>query len=239
MISIIIPTLNEEKWIGKTVVALKSRLTIQNEIIVSDCNSSDKTVEIAKKCADKVITYSEEKRIYGGGARNRGAAEAKGEFFAFIDSGCFITDPDSFFNQALENFKDEKIVAISGKIEVMPEIATWVDKMMSGIINGGHWFLNNVIDRGSAWGKFMMVRKTAFEKIGGFNPELAAGEDMDFFGKLATIGKTRIDPRLRVFHPNRRANQIGWIHLLWTWFVDTLYRMFFKKTKSKEWKPIR
>src|SRR5438874_2570272 len=51
MISIIIPTLDEEKVIGRTLSLLKSQLTIPHEIIVSDGASKDKTVEIAKKLA--------------------------------------------------------------------------------------------------------------------------------------------------------------------------------------------
>ena len=55
MISIIIPTLNEEGVIGKSISSLKSKLTLSNEIIVSDGKSSDKTTEIARQLADRVV----------------------------------------------------------------------------------------------------------------------------------------------------------------------------------------
>ena len=49
MISIIFVALNEEAYIGETLRSLKSKLTFPHEIIVSDGNSQDRTVEIARK----------------------------------------------------------------------------------------------------------------------------------------------------------------------------------------------
>jgi glycosyltransferase involved in cell wall biosynthesis len=62
MLSIIIPTLNEEKIIKSTLSLLKSRLKIPHELIVSDGGSNDKTVSIAKEYADKVVVFSEKNR---------------------------------------------------------------------------------------------------------------------------------------------------------------------------------
>jgi GT2 family glycosyltransferase len=45
MISIIIPTFNEEKLIESTLLTLTSALTLPHEVIVSDGGSSDRTVE--------------------------------------------------------------------------------------------------------------------------------------------------------------------------------------------------
>ena len=57
MISIIIPTLNEEKIIEATLCTLTSTLTIPHEVIVSDGGSSDRTVELAKKYAGAVVFF--------------------------------------------------------------------------------------------------------------------------------------------------------------------------------------
>ena len=55
MISIIIPTYNEEKIIGKTLSELKAKLTLPHEIIVTDDKSKDRTAEIARAYADQVL----------------------------------------------------------------------------------------------------------------------------------------------------------------------------------------
>ena len=238
-LSIIIPTLNEEKIIGQTIERLQAGLSISHELIVSDDISDDKSVEVAKKYADKVVVMSGQSKVNAGEVRNRGAKVASGEFLVFIDCGCFVIEPETFFKQALENFDNKKIIGLSGNVEVQPEIRTVLDRVISAIINTGYRLLNNVFHYGSAWGKFIMVRKESFEAIHGFREDIAAGEDINFFYRLSKIGKTHFDNRLIIFHPNRRAHQIGWIRLLFIWTRNTLYLIFFGKSYSKEWKPIR
>ena len=238
-LSIIIPTLNEEKIVKQTLERLRASLTITHEIIVSDDLSDDKSVDVARLYADKVITLSHPPRVNAGEVRNRGASIASGEFFVFMDCGCFLINPDDFFKQALENFENKKILGVSGNVEVMREIRTFGDRVISAIINTGYRLLNNVFHCGSSWGKFIMVRKESFEAIHGFRNDLAAGEDINFFFRLSRIGRTHFDNRLVIFHPNRRAHQIGWIRLLPIWTRNTLYLIFLGKSYSKDWKPIR
>lgn len=238
-ISIIIPTLNEEKIVRQTIERLHAGLSISHEIIVSDDFSDDKSADIAKLYADKVATLPQLPRVNAGEVRNRGAALSSGEFLVFIDCGCFVIDPETFFKQAIENFDNEKIIGVSGNIEVQPELRTFMDRVISAILNTGYRVLNNIFHRGSAWGKFIMVRKSAFEAVHGFRADLAAGEDINFFYQLSKIGRTHFDNRLIVFHPNRRAHHIGWAKLLFIWTRDAIYRGIFDKSYSKDWKPIR
>ena len=74
-ISVIIPALNEEKYIGNVLDALRKQTFKDFEIIVVDGNSTDRTREIAKKSAKVII----EKRPRIGLARNTGAKLAKAD----------------------------------------------------------------------------------------------------------------------------------------------------------------
>jgi len=69
MISFIIPTLREESSLEKTLNWL-STYTGENEIIISDGGSTDKTLEIARKYTDKIIVYEGTKRQTIGMGRN-------------------------------------------------------------------------------------------------------------------------------------------------------------------------
>ena len=83
-VSVIIPTLNEEKNIEvclKSVIAQET--DVKYEIIVCDGKREDKTFEISKKYADKVI-LSDVRSI--GLQRNRGANSAAGKYFLFVDA---------------------------------------------------------------------------------------------------------------------------------------------------------
>ncbi|MEK7514209.1 MAG: glycosyltransferase [Patescibacteria group bacterium] len=238
MISFIIPTFNEETTIRQTIEGLK-RLSLPHEIIVSDDNSADNTVPIVRSLTDKIVIYPGPGRQTTAAGRNDGTKLASGEFIVFFDAGSVIKNPDVFFAQALENFNNPNIVGITGCLKVFPEKATFFDKLVFGVLNLNYRIMNNVFKKGVAAGKFQMVRKSAFNMVGGFNIKLPAAEDSEFFRRLSKVGRTYFDPRLIVFHGARRARQIGWPRLLWSWFINSIWVAFFGKSFSKEWTVIR
>ena len=78
-VSVIIPTMNEEKYIAKTINRIKK--LGKYEIIVVD-KSSDKTAEVAKSLGARVI---KQKSRGKGNAMRMGAKHAKGEILVFVD----------------------------------------------------------------------------------------------------------------------------------------------------------
>ncbi len=238
MISFIIPTLNEERIIEKTLKCLSS-YGGEKEIIVSDGYSKDKTIEIAKKYG-VVVEHDGSFRQTIGEGRNMGANIAKGDFLVFIDADIFIPEPDIFFKKALKDFAEKKdLVALTVKINVFLEMETLGDKIVFGCVNLTHLLFNNYLGISVSSGEFQMIRINAFKQIGGFNPKLVAGEDYDMFRRLKKIGKTYFEKELTVYHTGRRAHAIGWPKLLLQWAMNNLSVVFLKKAKSKEWEEIR
>ena len=239
-ISIIIPTLNEEKVIGEMIQSLKSRLSLPHELIVSDGKSTDKTVEIAKKYADKVIAYDGEKRQTIAEGRNAGANAAAGDFLVFFDADCTVPDLDSFFTRAIADFNDPNLVALTAWLTVDPKYETLGDKIIFNVQNVIVFLINNILHGGTApGGEFQMIRTEIFRKIGGFRGQLVASEDIDMFNRLAKVGRVRIDHKLKVYHSGRRGHKLGWPKLLWLWFINSVSMMIRGKAFVKEWKPIR
>ncbi|MFA6274208.1 MAG: glycosyltransferase [Candidatus Paceibacterota bacterium] len=240
MISIIIPTLNEEKILDKTLSSLKKLTNYDYEIIVSDGYSTDKTVEIAKKYTNKIIVHDGKTRQTIGEGRNLGATIATGDFLVFMDADCLIINPNDFFQSALNYFqKNKSLVAFAPSIKVLPEFATRADKIFSYLINLNYQINSNVFHIGAAPGEFQMIKKTAFIHINGYNKKLVTGEDVDFFQRLSKIGKVKFKKDLIVWHTGRRAHKIGWPRLLSLYFINTIGIIFKGKSLSKEWKPIR
>ena len=86
-LSIIIPVLNMEKTIGRTLTNLVSQIQTDIddiEIIVLDDNSTDKTVEIVRTFSDVTLVEHNE-QISTGALRNEGIKLAKKPFIAFLD----------------------------------------------------------------------------------------------------------------------------------------------------------
>lgn len=110
MITIIIPSYNEEKNIVNTVKQLKNlEIKEEYEIMVVDDGSSDRTAEKAQKAeADKVVSY--EPNRGKGYAMRKGVNEANGEKILF-------TDADQHHISKIPEFieKLEKNTVVTGK----------------------------------------------------------------------------------------------------------------------------
>jgi glycosyltransferase involved in cell wall biosynthesis len=239
MISIIIPTLNEEKILEKTLKSLKE-FHGDYEIIVSDGKSKDKTIEIAKQYTNKVIIYDRETRQTIAMARNIGASIASGEYYVFIDADVLIPDINNFFAKIIQNFnKNNKLVGMGVFFDVNPEVATKSDKFFLWFFNWMFYILNNIFHYGALSGEFQFVKADIFKKLGGYNEKLVAGEDNEFFRRLSKIGQTRIDNTLSVFHPLRRAHKMGWIPLIKLWTINSITMILFKKSWSNVWEEVR
>lgn len=240
VLSIIIPTLNEEKRIASTLKNLSKLSSISHEIIISDGNSSDNTIKIAEKYADRVVVYKGKKRQTIAAGRNLGAKKAKGAYLVFLDADDIIPDLNDFFAKAMQNFEENrKLVALTANIRVIPENETFPDKIIFSCLNTQHFIANNILRIGIASGEFQMIKKDCFKKLNGYNEALIAGEDYDMFTRLSKIGRTKIDTKLTVYHSGRRAKKVGWPKLLYEWISNFFSRIILKRSLSKEWKVIR
>ncbi|MEI6490852.1 MAG: glycosyltransferase [bacterium] len=236
MISFIIPTKNEKKIIATTLEKIL-KYTGPKEIIVSDGNSTDGTIEIIKKYTDKMLIYSgKEKRQNISQGKNDGAKIATGDYLVFMDADTSVENPDAFFTKAISEFKkDPKLGALTVNIKVLKEFETIGDKIVFGMMNWMNRFYNNVCGIGASTGEFQMVKRDIFNKVNGFNEAFAAGEDYDLFRRISKLYSTRADPSLTSYHTGRRAHAIGWPKLLSQWFMNFIYTLFLNKSASSEW----
>lgn len=239
MISFVIPTLNEEKTLERTLECVAA-FSGAHEIIVSDGDSCDSTVEISRAYTDNVVIYDRPQRQTIALARNMGAAVAQGEFLVFIDADVVIPDIDAFFDIALREFRARPdLVALTVKYRVLPGARTWFDTCVFVMLGLQFRLQNNLLGIGGSGGEFQMICAQAFRDVGGFDERLAAAEDMDLFRRLSRTGATYFDNRLTIYHTGRRAHAVGWPKLLWEWSVNSVSVFLFRRSVSKEWKVVR
>ncbi len=240
MISIIIPTLNEEKDIENTIKSLQKWSGHEYEIIVSDGRSKDRTIEIAKKYGVKTIIYSGTARQTISSGRNLGASLASGEFLVFLDADVVIPDINNFFKKVLNLFgKNEKLVGLSVRTKVFPEMETWADNIIFTVNDYLLFFSNNILGSGRASGEFQMIRASVFKKLKGYNEKIAVCEDVEMFQRLAKEGKTTIEMSLNILHTGRRAHAIGWPKLLFKWITNGTTVTIFNRSVDKIWEESR
>lgn len=87
-VSVIIPVFNSEEYLEQCVQSILDQELQSLEVILVDDGSDDKSVQIAKSFQEKDsrIRLLELDHVGAGVARNRGLAEAKGEYIQFLDS---------------------------------------------------------------------------------------------------------------------------------------------------------
>lgn len=88
LISVVIPAYNAENTLHETLVSVRAQTYTHLDIIVVDDGSTDRTLNIAEKHAGEDGRVRIIRQQNGGvaAARNRGTAEAKGDYIAFIDA---------------------------------------------------------------------------------------------------------------------------------------------------------
>jgi len=224
--SVVVPTLNEEKYVGKCLEGLRAQ-TVRAEIVVADSGSTDKTLEISGRLADKVIA---------GGIRNigqnrqKGAEAASGGIVITTDADC-VHDKD-WVERILRHFQDEKVVAVSGPTIPMPEEAVLMDKLCYLVGNTTLWLFHKF---GVVWfrGSNAAYRKDAIISAGGYNTQMAAREDSDLSQRVAKLGKTVFDPKIVVKTSMRRRRSMGWAKTL-RYYIDTPIALITKKAYYKK-----
>nr|WP_319375866.1 glycosyltransferase [uncultured Methanoregula sp.] len=211
MISVVIPTFNEEENIAQCLVSLCHQTIPRNEyeIIVVDGGSKDATCEIARKYADKVFTQTSKKV---GGARNDGVKEAKGDIIATTDADCIL--PRDWIQRIGEDFKNPAAVQLYGPVYPIEE----------GFGNKFSLFLANTFSRIGYYSRTFYYtlgcntafRKDAFERAGMYRC-IDAGDDLEIAMRLKDIGKIRFDGKLRVGFSMRRYQKFGTFQSIYEW----------------------
>lgn len=178
MISIIIPTYNEEKYLPKLLKSIRLQKFKDYEIIVADHNSRDKTVSIAKKYNCQVVKGGRPAR-----ARNNGAKIAKGEYLLFLDADVIL--PRNFLAKVLDEFKKKKIEIAPTLQKPLSEIE--MDKTLYEIHN---YLLKNFLPIYLLTvGVAILVTKKLHKKISGFNESLNLNEDNDYGMRARRVAK--------------------------------------------------
>lgn len=239
--SIIIPTLNEEKLLPKLLEVIDNfelKKKFNYEIIISDGGSTDKTISIAQNHADIILKNKEgnEQNISIG--RNIGANAANGEIIIFYNGDIFIDDFEKVFLTIEDKFLNSKFMAMTCCVKVFPEEQKFVDIIFQSFYNYYFHFLN-IIGLGMGRGECHIIRKSTFDEYGGYNEELAAGEDFDLFRRIRKDGKVLFARNLTVYESPRRYRKIGHFKILFTWLINSIYIIFAKTSKSTEWKEVR
>jgi glycosyltransferase involved in cell wall biosynthesis len=226
MLSIIIPTLNEEKYLPRLLDSILNQNFSDYEIIVSDAGSKDLTQKIAVE--KKVRLIINDKIKHPSFQRNQGAQIAQGEQILFLDADSVL--PPGFLQKAVKEFFDRKLTAASFYIRFNPN--RWYYNIYSFISN----FICFLKQRGrypAAMGAAIIVSRSFHQKIKGFDLEIFLSEDCDYCARIAEQGKFRMIKSCTLLYSSRRIQKEGFFTSGWKWFKMGIFTLTNRRIKKK------
>ncbi len=199
LISVIIPTLNEEKFIAVLLECLKNQTWQNFEIIVADAKSKDKTRQIAKKEGVKIVEGGHQ--AFG---RNNASRYAKGDILLFLDAD--ISFDINFLGNCYQSFITQKLDVACCYFDTYPLPLKM--KMIYGLWNSSK-YLRRKTKGPDGEAQCLWVKRSVFKKLGKFNENLKIAEDMDFIQRAVEKG-FKFDILNYKFVPcDRRYQKVG------------------------------
>lgn len=226
--SIVIPALNEEQLIPRLLEALGNQTYKDFEVILVDANSTDKTIEEAKKFSKQFplqIISTTEKNVSG--SRNIGALKAKGGYLFFIDADNYI---HSAFLKEMSVLLEKNYQMIIPSI--IPDSKNLYYKVVYKLANF-LVFLAAKFNMSFSTGGNLVVKRDVFEKLNGFDKTIFVGEDHDIVDRARKKGVSiAFATNPKVIFSVRRLEKEGGLVIL-KYFISTLYIVLFGKMTRK------
>jgi hypothetical protein len=209
-LTIVVCTRNRCERLAETIKHYGRISTAHNwELIVVDNNSSDNTKSVVEYAAltQKNISYCFEPVIGASSARNRGALGARSDIIAFIDDDCY---PSPSYVDAMVNvfLAHNEVSYVGGGVHLWDP----ADILLTVDYRDVPEELQccSFIPAGTFQGANLAFRRSVFNELGGYDPELGAGtlfpcEDIDLVAAASWKGyRGRFDPAPLVYHHHGR-----------------------------------
>ncbi|GAB3513209.1 hypothetical protein GCM10027341_54940 [Spirosoma knui] len=192
MFSVIIPLYNKADHIETAVASVLQQTFSRFELIVINDGSTDGSEQRLAAVNDRRLTVISQPNAGVSAARNRGASVAQYPLLAFLDA-------DDWWHP-----------------DFLKELHALITDFPDAVLYGSNYYYvkygqNRIEDKGLAPGftagyidyvalyasrfcvpincSFVVVRKMAFEAVGGFKTALRMGEDFDLWIRLALYGR--------------------------------------------------
>jgi GT2 family glycosyltransferase len=211
--SIIIPTYRRPDPLQATLADLGRLEVVRGEVLVVDqspvpCSEGD-TLMLPNGMPVRIL-----RRPPGVvAARNFGAAEARHDVLVFLDDDVRIADP-KFVHRHLENYDDPAVDAVCGQELNGPDFAAEPPErsQFASLYEAAEFFNRRSSERRDVAHLSTCncsVRKSSFERVGGFDPIFTGnsyGDDTDLAIRIAQAGMRIVfDPAASVRHLHWQA----------------------------------
>ena len=197
LVSVIIPTYNEEKVLTRVLQSIKEQNHKYIEIIVVDDGSNDNTVSLAESAGVIMFQRQHAERSI---QRNFGVGKSKGEYVLILDADMQLTS--SVVSECVNLMsKDKNIGAI-----VIPEKSV-ASNFWENVKAFERSFYNIEGDEITDAARFF--KKEVFVKAGGYDETITGPEDWDLPETVKKLGYKIVRIKSRIYHYERINSPFG------------------------------
>ena len=179
-ISIITVSYNSAKTIKDTIESILSQDYSNIEYIVIDGGSTDGTVDVVKKYADKINYFISEpdKGIYDG--MNKGIKSATGDIIGILNSDDFY--PNNYvISNVVKTFINQNCDAAYGDLVYVKEYDT---SQIARYWQAGEYSTSSIKNGWMLPHPTFFVKKSIYDRFGLYNTELKSAADYEMILKL-------------------------------------------------------
>lgn len=230
--SIIIPTLNEEKYLPRLLKSLVGQTYKNFEVIIVDAHSIDKTVEKAYEFEQKLSTLkivnSHIRNVYM--QRNLGVKSSVGNYIVSFDAD--VLAPENFLYDIHHHIMSGKLDFITTWLE--PDVKNPTYKMILLTSNLAMEMAKS-IGKPFAGGFNTIIKRNIFHRLGGFREDLSISEDHEFSTRVKNAGyELTILNNPRLVYSMRRIRSQGFYEVFKYYARANLYFLLNGPITKKE-----
>ena len=200
-------------------LCLRSVLLISQRVSYANSASTDGSPELAEQLGVAVVRLPQDGKLNAARGRNAGYAELVRRFpecdaIQFLDGDCILQP--GYLQLALNFLKDHPRAAVvcGRRFELDPGASIY------NALCEQEW--NTPVGQAEACGGDALIRRSAFDQVGGYNGEILAGEEPEMTARMRAAGweiwridaaMTEHDARIRTFRQWWRRTQRGGLWL--------------------------
>lgn len=200
------------------------------ELIVVDGGSSDQTVELSEKYADRVIVSKGSIGV----ARNIGAKKSRGEILAFIDADTIASR--LWLKAISESFNESEVVGATGP--TFPRNKNFVDNMCYQVSTVSLPRILLSLGIPHIGGLNCAYRREPFMRVGGFDEANALSEDVRLSFRIKRFGNIHFNNKMVAFTSTRRIERYGYPYLVSLYLLNVFLTLLTGKS-LRNYPPVR
>ncbi|MDQ3239458.1 MAG: glycosyltransferase [bacterium] len=233
-LSIVIPCLNEEHYIGKLLKCLSVQSFENFEVIIVDGGSDDSTCQVVEEFIGKDVLFGKRIKLLISDKkgvsyqRNLGALEAKAKRLLFLDADVQVKP--TFIHYTMSEITRKKVDFAT--VRNLPLSNRADDKILSSLLNAYITLMQYIEPVSLGWCIF--ISKSSHNKINGFDEEMKYGEDYDYASRAAKNNiKFNVLTSGRVYFSVRRLTEDGRLATLKRSIMSEINRYTHGKVEQK------